>query len=152
MHNPFPGMNPYLEQPGLWPQVHNRLIVAIADEITPQVAPQYRVSIEERIYTSTEAMPLIGIADVSFARRNDEDVRPAPTVQMVEPRRERAPLPVEVTERFLQVRLVQTVNLQRLVNEIYTRARFDLAIDYTQPLNRKLTNAEISWIASILEP
>ena len=54
MHNPFPGMNPYLEQPGLWPQVQNRLIVAIADEITPQVAPKYRVSIEERIYTTTE--------------------------------------------------------------------------------------------------
>ena len=59
MHNPFLGMNPYLEQPGLWPQVHNRLIVAIADEITPQIAPQYRVSIEEQIYTSTDAIPLI---------------------------------------------------------------------------------------------
>nr|WP_313898261.1 DUF4058 family protein [Nodosilinea sp. LEGE 07298] len=41
MHNPFPGMNPYLEQLVLWPQVHNRLIVALADVITPQV----RVSI-----------------------------------------------------------------------------------------------------------
>lgn len=44
MYNPFPGMNPYLEQLGLWSQVHNRLIVAIADEITPQVARKYRVS------------------------------------------------------------------------------------------------------------
>ncbi|WP_375494628.1 DUF4058 family protein [uncultured Nostoc sp.] len=24
MENPFPGMNPYLEQPELWHQVHNR--------------------------------------------------------------------------------------------------------------------------------
>ena len=32
MDNPFPGMNPYLEQPQLWHQVHNRLIVAIADD------------------------------------------------------------------------------------------------------------------------
>lgn len=39
MHNPFPGMNPYLEQPGLWPQIHNRLIVAIADDITPRLPP-----------------------------------------------------------------------------------------------------------------
>jgi hypothetical protein len=45
MHNPFPGMNPYLEQLVLWPQVHNRLIVALADVITPQVAPKYRVFI-----------------------------------------------------------------------------------------------------------
>ncbi|MFQ4143589.1 DUF4058 family protein [Chlorogloeopsis sp. ULAP02] len=30
MENQFPRMNPYLEQPKLWHQVHNRLIVAIA--------------------------------------------------------------------------------------------------------------------------
>jgi hypothetical protein len=42
-------MNPYLEQPELWHQIHNRLIIAIADELTPQIVPQYRVSIEERI-------------------------------------------------------------------------------------------------------
>ncbi|MDZ8088917.1 MAG: DUF4058 family protein [Nostoc sp. DedQUE12b] len=57
MDNPFPGMNPYLEQPELWHQVHNRLIVAMsddkllriyADDLTPQIAPKYRVSIEER--------------------------------------------------------------------------------------------------------
>ncbi|QSJ17373.1 DUF4058 family protein [Nostoc sp. UHCC 0702] len=30
MVNPFPGINPYLEQPELWHQVHNPLIVAIA--------------------------------------------------------------------------------------------------------------------------
>jgi hypothetical protein len=50
MQNPFPGMNPYLEHPELWHQVHNRLIVGIADAIVPPVAPQYFVSIEQRIY------------------------------------------------------------------------------------------------------
>jgi hypothetical protein len=45
MRNPFPGMNPYLEQPELWHQVHNRLIVVMASAITPQIAPKYRVSI-----------------------------------------------------------------------------------------------------------
>jgi Protein of unknown function (DUF4058) len=50
MLNPFPGMNPYLEHPELWHQVHNRLIVGIADAIADQVAPKYFVSIEQRIY------------------------------------------------------------------------------------------------------
>ena len=45
-------MNPYLEHPELWHQVHNRLIVGIADAIADQIAPQYRVSIEQRIYQS----------------------------------------------------------------------------------------------------
>jgi hypothetical protein len=31
MRSPFPGMDPYLEHPSLWPDVHNRLIVAIAE-------------------------------------------------------------------------------------------------------------------------
>jgi hypothetical protein len=52
MQNPFPGMNPYLEHPELWHQVHTRLIVGIADAIADQVAPQYFVSIEQRIYQS----------------------------------------------------------------------------------------------------
>ncbi|MHC5729406.1 MAG: DUF4058 family protein, partial [Nostoc sp.] len=96
MDNPFPGMNPYLEQPELWHQVHNRLIVAIADDLTPQIVPKYRVSIQERVYTSLD--------DIFF---------PVPL-------REGEPEPI--------------VKLQRLLNEVYERARFDLAIDYSQPL------------------
>ncbi|MDD1415654.1 DUF4058 family protein [Dolichospermum sp. ST_con] len=71
MQNPFPGMNPYLKQPELWHQVHNRLIVAIADDLTPQIAPEYRVSIEEKVYTSVDDIFLLGIADVAIAKRND---------------------------------------------------------------------------------
>jgi Protein of unknown function (DUF4058) len=63
--NPFPGMNPYLEQPELWHQIHNRLIIAIADELTPQIVPKYRVSIEESLYTAVETPLLVGIADIS---------------------------------------------------------------------------------------
>jgi hypothetical protein len=40
MQNPFPGMNPYLEQAELWHQVHHRLIIAITDALTPQILPQ----------------------------------------------------------------------------------------------------------------
>ncbi|MEB3359420.1 MAG: DUF4058 family protein [Synechococcales bacterium] len=96
MQNPFPGMNPYLEQPGLWPQVHSRLIVAIADEITPQVAPKYRVSIEERIYTTTDTDLLVGIADVAIALRSETGSQAATTAQLTAPRRVQVPLPMEV--------------------------------------------------------
>jgi hypothetical protein len=33
MHSPFPGMDPYLEQPGRWPDVHHRLITAVCDQL-----------------------------------------------------------------------------------------------------------------------
>ncbi|MEH2089809.1 MAG: DUF4058 family protein [Nostoc sp.] len=43
MAYPFPGMNPYLEDPELWPGVHGRLIVAIADYLSPQLRLKYFV-------------------------------------------------------------------------------------------------------------
>lgn len=246
MH-PFPGMNPYLEQPQLWQQVHNRLIVAIADEITPQVAPKYRVSIEERVYTSVEDLLLVGIADVAVTRKGSTN--PALTVPITEPTKVGVPIPEQVTERFLEVKSTQTgaavcvievlfpknkrsqegrkayeskrqkilgsatslveidllrigepmpilgdvetdyrvlvsqgyrrpgadlyafglkdsipvfpvplqeddpppvVDLQRLLNEVYQRARFDLAIDYSQPVKPPPSPEEAAWISEIL--
>ena len=46
----LPGMDPYLENPALWPEVHSRLMVAIADILNPQILPKYRASIEQRVY------------------------------------------------------------------------------------------------------
>jgi hypothetical protein len=43
MSYPFPGMNPYLEQPAFWSSVHSRLIVAIADTVAPQILPNYYI-------------------------------------------------------------------------------------------------------------
>lgn len=107
MDNPFPGMNPYLEQPELWHQVHNRLIIAIADDLTPQVAPTYLVAIEERVYQSVEESLLVGIADVALTRRSTADPQPlgsTATANRIAPIPVRVPLPQEVTERFLEVR------------------------------------------------
>ena len=50
MPTPFPGMDPYLEHPALWPDVHNRLLAAISDTLTPLVAPRYSIGLERRTY------------------------------------------------------------------------------------------------------
>ncbi|MBD2742170.1 DUF4058 family protein [Coleofasciculus sp. FACHB-1120] len=52
MPSPFPGVDPYLENPELWAEVHHRLITAIADAIAPSIRPRYRVAIGKRIYLS----------------------------------------------------------------------------------------------------
>ena len=51
MPTPFPGMDPYLEHPALWKEVHTGLSVAIADALGPQIRPRYRVSVERRAYS-----------------------------------------------------------------------------------------------------
>lgn len=43
-------MDPYLEHPALWPDVHNALIAATRDLIAPTLRPRYYVRLEERVY------------------------------------------------------------------------------------------------------
>lgn len=57
-------MDPYLEQPGLWPDLHNSLIVALRDDLAPRLRPRYYVAIEERTYT-------VEPGDLVFAGRSD---------------------------------------------------------------------------------
>lgn len=51
---PFPGMNPYLENPALWPEVHAWLIVALARTLNPILKPKYRAAVEQRVYQDDE--------------------------------------------------------------------------------------------------
>lgn len=50
MPSPFPGMNPYLETPGVWDMAHSQIINEIQHHLTAQVRPRYFVRLETRIY------------------------------------------------------------------------------------------------------
>src|SRR5438046_2088582 len=50
MPSPFPGMNPYLEQPDVWEDFHDRFIVFVAGALEAQVGSNYVVKIENRLY------------------------------------------------------------------------------------------------------
>lgn len=50
MRSPFPGMDPYLEDPVIWPGVHAELIGAIRALLVPMVRPRYYVDIQRRLY------------------------------------------------------------------------------------------------------
>lgn len=49
MPSPFPGMDPYIEERSLWPDMHQRMITYMAEFLQPQVRPQYLTRIGERI-------------------------------------------------------------------------------------------------------
>ena len=67
MPSPFPGMDPYLERPGLWPDVHLRLIIALADALAPMVSPRYYVAVEERVYlVEADKQRFVGEPDVAI--------------------------------------------------------------------------------------
>jgi hypothetical protein len=46
----FPGMDPYLEHPQLWPGVHSRLVVYLSDQLEPLLRPRYIAAVEERVF------------------------------------------------------------------------------------------------------
>jgi len=50
MPSPFPGMNPYIEQPAAWQDFHTRFMTLAAEVIGNQVAPRYFVKIEENVF------------------------------------------------------------------------------------------------------
>ena len=49
MPSPFPGMDPYLEDRSLWPDLHQRLITYISEALQPAIRPKYVARIGERI-------------------------------------------------------------------------------------------------------
>ncbi|PDW00524.1 hypothetical protein CJ255_20605 [Candidatus Viridilinea mediisalina] len=69
MPTPFPGMDPYLEHPSLWPNVHSSLIIALRDDLAPRLRPHYYVAVEERTVR-------LSPDDLSFYMRPDVAVVP----------------------------------------------------------------------------
>lgn len=57
MPSPFPGMDPYLENPAIWPDVHHGLIATIRRLINPRLRPKYVARVEQRVYISDEDDP-----------------------------------------------------------------------------------------------
>ena len=111
MASPFPGMDPYLENPELWSAVHSRLIVAIADELVEHLSEKYRVEVEKRVYfSSDDGSVLVGIPDVSVATsRSAKSTTGTVTLPLpVQPETVTVPLAEEVTERYLEIREVAT--------------------------------------------
>ncbi|MFO0802496.1 MAG: DUF4058 family protein [Gemmataceae bacterium] len=69
MPSPFPGMNPYLEQAGVWQDFHNTFLIAMREVLVRQLQPKYFVRVEEHVYVheydSEDRRPL-GRPDVSI--------------------------------------------------------------------------------------
>lgn len=53
MSSPFPGMDPFLEEPAVWSSVHVRLINAISDYLSPRLLPHFFVDIQQHVYLVT---------------------------------------------------------------------------------------------------
>ena len=112
MPSPFPGVDPYLEHPETFPEVHHRLITAIADALAPSIRPKYRVAIEKRTYFSepeeslTVAIPDVAVYSASSVKHPTSSTATLPKCS--EPTTVTLPMPEETREGYLEIREVGT--------------------------------------------
>jgi hypothetical protein len=99
----FPGMDPYLENPQVWPGVHASFIVYLRDFLQPQLQPRCVAFIEERVYMEgpeREVIPHVGLRRTSRPTFSSPGIAVADTVT---PIRVRVPS-LQVTENYVTIR------------------------------------------------
>ena len=66
MRCPFPGMDPYLERPQIWPDFHDSFITYIREALQPKLRPRYAALTQDRLYVVEHERPVR--PDVSIVR------------------------------------------------------------------------------------
>ena len=123
-------MDPYLENPALWPDLHDSLIASIRDALVPTLRPRYYVSLEKRMYLlKPDDVAFIGRPDVAVISRappGESPLEPSPQTTILEVE---VPMNDEVGELFLEVhdassgQIVTVLELLSPVNKINAKGR-----------------------------
>ena len=83
MPSPFPGMDPHIERPELWPDFHDSLIAAIRGVIQPALRPRYAALTQDRLYVTESSRPVY--PDVGIVRTSQPRPRTGGKVAVLEP-------------------------------------------------------------------
>lgn len=129
MPSPFPGMDPYLEHPELWPGMHKLLISEIFRFLSPQLRPKYLVSLEVRIYeTADDDLSVIGIPHVTVMQPQTATETTASNIPVASPPPQPLtviiPMPYTVREGYLEI-------IERETKELIT------VIEILSPTNKR---------------
>jgi hypothetical protein len=103
----FPGMDPYLERPDLWPDVHDSLVFCIREQLQARLRERYHATIVERVYIeerNQERIVDVGIRRASPRRSSRGRAAAAAVVaELDEPLRINV-AGVEIHESFITIR------------------------------------------------
>jgi hypothetical protein len=107
-------MDPYLENPNLWPDVHARLITVIGELLTPGLRPRYVARVETRTFafgSDDPAAELYVVPDVHVVERLIPTTVRTPTggagtatMSAAEPIDITDVMAMEIASRFLEIR------------------------------------------------
>jgi hypothetical protein len=131
IHSPFPGMDPYLEAPGIWPDVHTSLMSIFREQLTPLLAPQYLAELETQLVIDRlDDDPQVVLAEVSVTGPDVSAGAPS-AVAVAAPAPVRVRVPLDIPTRLVSVhirqretaRLVAVIELLSPVNKRRGRGR-----------------------------
>lgn len=117
MPSPIPGMDPYLEAPDLWPDVHHAFIAEMQGELNAVLRPEYVARIELRVYVETDGTTRQVIPDARIEKTNGKGrrSRTEATVALSEPKIVPIVLDEEVEEARLEIKHVKTGDLVTVI-------------------------------------
>jgi len=121
MPSPFPGMDPYLESPSIWPDVHHELISGIRAALNRRIRPRYVARVELRVYVSDDEDPgrEVLVPDVRIERgargRSRAKAATAETVGIAEPIILPTLLDDEIREAYLSIVDVESQTLVTVI-------------------------------------
>ncbi len=115
---PFPGMDPYLEAPSIWPDVHSSLIVAMRDAIQPQLPANYVAVITP--YVTLENIEITParqafVPDIGVLRDDQPASHPA-AVAIAEPPLT-VPVAMNIPTRYARIE-IRSVTHETLITSI----------------------------------
>ncbi|MDM8519304.1 DUF4058 family protein [Anaerolineales bacterium HSG6] len=162
--SPFPGMDPYLEAPWIWKQVHTQLIVEIQKFLAPQLRPNYHIEIEELTHLTVtpptnghDNETKVGIPDGIILgktgyRPSGAGVATAVKPVAIKPLAVELPIPIEMKHRFLRIHrtsdneVITLIELLSPVNKLNKRGREKYITKRLKTLNYWTSFVEIDLL------
>ena len=154
MPSPFPGMDPYLEAPSIWPDVHHGLIGGIRAALNPDLLPRYVGRVELRQYLSDDDDPgrqaLVPDLRVerSPGRKGTKRSKPQAVPALTEPLIVATLMDEEVEEAFLKIVHVESEELVTLIEVLSptNKIRGSRGRKSFMEKRREIVNTDVHWV------
>lgn len=104
--SPFPGMDPFLEDPTEWGGVHTWLLTSIGEQLARAVSPHFSIKIEQHVYlvTPDEARSQQIVPDVYLVEKIPQAAWAGTAVGITAPTVVEPLYELEITERWIEIR------------------------------------------------
>ncbi len=138
MKSPFPGMDPYIENPAIWRDFHQRFATFISVQLNPQLEPRYIAQLEPRVEVGIidGGGPRVTLPDVGVSEAGRGTPAGAGTAIMT-------PGAIELAVPLREEMTVVSVRIHRVED-----LRLVTVIEILSPINKRAgNNARDEYIA-----